>query len=100
MKYNQFILKATVWMYPGTASWHFVTIPKATSKEIDHGFSDRKRGWGSLPVIVTAGSTIWDTSIFADKKTESYLLPLKAEVRRKEGIFADNDIKLLLEIKV
>jgi hypothetical protein len=63
-------------------------------------FGNLKRGWGSFPVIVTVGATNWKTSIFPDKKTGEYLLPLKAGVRKKEGIVADNTISLLLEIRV
>ncbi len=54
---------------------------------------------GSLPVIATIGKTIWKTSIFPDKKICSYLLPLKAEVRKKELLREGDKIKLSLEIK-
>lgn len=59
-----------------------------------------KEDGGSLPVIATIGSTSWKTSIFPDKKSSGYLLPVKAEVRKKEGIAADDKITLLLEIRV
>lgn len=100
MKYNQYDVKAKVWLYPGMAGWHFVTIPKDISEDIKRLFGDRKRGWGSLSVIATIGKTSWKTSIFPDKKSNVYLLPIKAEVRKKEGIAADNKITLLIEISV
>jgi hypothetical protein len=100
MKYNQYAFKTQVWLYPGMAGWHFASVPKDLSEDIRHGFGDRKRGWGSLPVLATIGKTSWKTSIFPDKKSNSYLLPIKAEVRKKEEIKADDVIKLLLEIKV
>lgn len=55
-------------------------------------------GWGSLPVMATIGKTSWKTSIFPDKKSESYLLPLKAEVRKKEKIYEDQTILFLIKI--
>jgi hypothetical protein len=55
---------------------------------------------GSLPVEVTIGTTTWKTSIFPDTKTKAYVLPIKAEVRKKEGITADTSVSLLLEIRV
>jgi hypothetical protein len=58
-----------------------------------------KRGWGSLPVEVTVGKTTWRTSIFPDKKAGAYLFPLKASVRKKEGISEGDMITLVLEIK-
>lgn len=27
-------IKADVWLYPGAAAWHFVTLPKTESNEI------------------------------------------------------------------
>lgn len=91
--------KAKVWLYPGMAGWHFVTIPKKTKEEIDFFFAHAKRGWGSLPVLVTVGKTSWKTSIFPDKKTGSYLLPLKLEIRKKENLKEGDSINFSLEIK-
>lgn len=92
-------VKTKVWLYPGMAGWHFVTIPTETAKNIDYYFRHAKKGWGSLPVTVIVGKTSWKTSIFPDKKSESYLLPLKAEVRKKEAIDADDMIDLSLQIE-
>lgn len=100
MKHNEYTLKTNVWLYPGMAGWHFATIPQDIAEDINHQFGDVKRGWGSLPVKATIGSTTWETSIFPDKQSKGYLLPLKAEVRKKEKITADTKITLLLEIKV
>ena len=44
------------------------------------------RPFGSLPVRAAIGRTSWSTSLFADTRTASYLLPVKADVRRREGI--------------
>lgn len=82
------------------AGWHFVTIPKDISEEIKSRFGDRTRGWGSLPVSATIGATTWKTSIFPDKKAGAYLLPLKADVRKKEHIGAEDTISLLLDLRV
>jgi hypothetical protein len=100
MKYNQYKFKSNVWLYPGMAGWHFSSVPQDISDDIKHLFGDKKRGWGSLPVIATIGKTSWNTSIFPDKNSGGYLLPLKADVRKKEGIVADSTISLLLEIRI
>lgn len=100
MSRNQFKMKAEVWMYPGeTASWYFVSLPKKKGDEIKKNFGANARGWGSLPVLVTTGKTKWKTSIFPEKRSESYLLPIKADVRKKEGIFKGDVISFILEIK-
>lgn len=86
-------------MYPGMAAWHFVTISEDLAVDIKRHFGAIKRGWGSIPVRATINKTSWDTSIFPDKQSNGYLLPLKAEVRKKESIVADKKIRVLLEIK-
>ncbi len=96
---KKFHIKTTVWLYPGMVGWHFVTVPKETTEEIDNYFSLIKGGWGSIPVMVTIGKTNWKTSIFPDKKSGSYLLPLKKEVRLKEKISEGDEVKVELEIK-
>ena len=93
-------MQAKVWLYPGMEGWHFVTLPKKQSDQIDEVFGSLKRGWGSLPVNVTVGKTSWRTSIFFDKKARAYLLPLKADVRKKEKIAAGDSISFQIEVKV
>lgn len=100
MKKNTFKVKAKVWLYPGKAGWHFITVPKKQSDEILSIFGSLKRGWGSLPVKVKLGKTEWQTSIFPHKKSGGYLLPIKSEVRKKEKITQDETIQLTLEILV
>ncbi len=100
MSYNEYKINAHVWLYPGMAGWHFATIPKDISDDIKMLFGDLKRGWGSLKVKVTVGTSTWETSIFPDKKMGAYLLPIKADIRKKENILAESNIRLLLEIKV
>jgi hypothetical protein len=59
-----------------------------------------RRGWGSLRVRATIGKTTWKTSIFPDEKSKSYVLPVKAEVRKKENIKDGEPVVLTLEIMV
>lgn len=97
MKYS---MREKVVLYPGPTPWHFIYISKAKSAEIKKKFGAKQRGWSSLPVKVTLGKTSWKTSIFFERKSESYLLPVKAEVRRKEDITYGDEVKFALEILV
>ncbi len=87
-----------LWKYLGKAAWHFVTVPTDVSQDIDYFFSLDKKGFGSLPVEVKIGQTTWKTSIFTDKKLGSYLLPIKAEVRKKEGLNEDGKVFVILSL--
>ena len=69
-------MRSQVFLYPGMGGWHFIGLPKKESQEIKEAFAAKTRGWGSLPVEVTLGKTHWKTSIFPDKKSGTYLLPL------------------------
>lgn len=100
MKNCEYKITAKVWLYPGPAAWHFITLPPKESKEITAHFSALKRGWGSLRVEVTIGKTSWDTSIFPDQKRGGYLLPLKKEIRKKEKINEGDTLTFLLKIKL
>lgn len=80
------------------AAWHFVGVTKVIGHEIREKFSKGRRGFGSIPVTVTVGETTWRTSIFPDKYSGSYILPLKASVRKKEGIEAGEQLTYTIEI--
>ncbi len=77
-----------------------MTLPKSIAREIDFEHGHHKAGFGSLRVRVTIGQTSWQTSIFTDTKSSSYMLPLKVEVRKAEGIEVGNRVQIGLEIKV
>lgn len=100
MKKREYKIKSKVFLYPGMSGWHFAHVPKKDSLEIKKNFGDIARGWGSLPVEVTVGESKWKTSIFPDKQSSTYLLPLKASVRKAEGILSDDEIKIELKIKI
>lgn len=95
-----FEFSARVVPYPGMAAWRFITLPQESSSEIKARFGKVSKGWGSIPVLVTIGKTTWETSIFPDKKSQSYLLPMKLEVRRKEGIMDGDEVAVCVRIRV
>ena len=91
-------VRSKVWLYPGMAGWHFVNVDKKQSAALKEKYGKRRRGFGSIPVSVTLGKTTWKTSIFPDKQSGTYLLPLKAQVRRAEGIENGDAITFTLDI--
>ena len=96
-----FEFKNKVWLYNAEkGSWHFITLPVSLGDEIKHMCEHVSKGWGSIPVKVCAGDTTWKTSIFPDKKENSYVLPLKASVRKKEEITDGQTIQVAITIEI
>lgn len=100
-KKKVYVLSGKVFEWPGEqGNWHFAYVPKAESAELQENFGKHAKGFRSLPVTVTVGKTCWDTSIFPDSHSGCYLLPLKAQVRKKEDIWADDILKYKIKIRV
>jgi hypothetical protein len=99
MNDHSFSFQSDLWLWTGDApaSWHFVTIPKSIGEEIKF-FSGTKRGFGSVRVSARIGATRWKTSLFPDKKSGSYLLPVKADVRKAEKIAAGQTVDVHLAL--
>lgn len=93
MKKN-FKIEARVWKWPGDAGWHFVNIDKKISEDIRSVY---KKGF----VYVTAkvGKTSWDTALFPHKLSASYLLSVKASVRKKENIWEGDVVKISFTLR-
>lgn len=90
---------ALVWMWnPGKGSWHFLTIPPEQAVEIKLQSIGMRGGFGSVKVSVQIGKTRWQTSVFPDRKTGGYILPIKADVRRREDISAGDEVTLILDL--
>ncbi|AWI60091.1 DUF1905 domain-containing protein [Sinorhizobium fredii] len=95
---GEFEFDAELWLYPGKGGWHFVTLPADIAGQIRFLTEPKTRGWGSEAVIVRIGKTEWTTSVFPDKASGSFLLPVKAEVRRKEKLAAGQSIRIKLSL--
>ena len=89
---------ATIWLWSeGKGSWHFLTVPPEEAVEIKaHGFGNR-RGFGSARVEATINGVTWRTSVFP-QKSGGYILPIKADVRRRAGILAGDEVICSLEL--
>lgn len=90
--------RAEVFLHQGDAGWHFLTLPAEVADEIDLLTEETRRGFGSVKVRVTIGSSTWSTSIFPDSSTESFVLPVKKPVRTAEGIEDGDEVDVVLEL--
>jgi len=83
---TEFTFTGEVWEHQGPASWYFVSLPEPIADDIEQAFGHQAKGFGSLRVEVTIGSTTWRTSVFPDNKRGTYILPLKKAVRAAEDL--------------
>jgi hypothetical protein len=100
MSGSTFEFDAKIWIYPGPAAWHFITIPRLQSKTICGLFKPFHRGWNSLRVSVEVGKSRWQTSIFYDRKQGGYLLPIKSAIRTKEKLLAGKKIAVRIAVLI
>lgn len=89
---------AALWRHAGDSAWHFVTLPTHVADEIDDLTAATRRGFGSVRVTVTIGSTTWDTSIFPDTTSESFVLPVRKQVRTAENVSDGDTVGVTLEL--
>ena len=91
---------APIWLWSeGKGSWHFLTIPADEAVEIrlESAASGIRRGFGSVRIEATINGVAWKTSIFP-QKSGGYILPVKADVRRRAGIADGDEVTVSLEL--
>jgi len=104
-----FTFTTQLWLWTSDkalASWHFLSIIGEVGEEINAHAAlarlelgmARKRGWGAVKVQAQIRETAWQTSIFPSKDRGGYLLPVKAAVRKAEGLVLDEDVTVTLEL--
>ena len=84
--------------HQGSAAWFFVSLPEDVADDIEAEHGHRARGFGSVRVEVSTGSTTWTTSVFPDTKRGTYVLPVKQPVRRAEGLLAGSRVQWHLTV--
>jgi hypothetical protein len=85
---------AELWQHNASGGWYFISVPKTYAAEIRSHSGTLEEGWGRLKVRVRIGQTHWDTAIWYDRKHATYLLPVKAVVRKKERVFLDRVVEV------
>jgi Domain of unknown function (DUF1905) len=105
-----FTTRATLWLWntdKAPASWHFLTIVgevaegirvAALMDRLERTGHTKARGWGSIKVIATIGETVWQTALFPAKDVGGWMLPVKAEVRRAEGLVVGDILEVTLKL--
>lgn len=101
------IQKGELFLWGGMqGNWYFVYVGDAASAKIRKEQETLRqkaqgkkplRGFGAVKVRAKIGKTSWETSIFPTKEGP-YILPVKASVRKAEGLFDKDKINVSLEM--
>ena len=94
----------TLWRWTGatgTGVWFFITIDGAAGEALSGTALMRRmeggqRGFGSLKVKARIGDSVFATSVFPSKE-QGWMLPVKASVRKAEGIDEGDLVEITLD---
>lgn len=95
----RFEFTAELWRWSArTELWTFIALPEEASAEVAEFAETMPRaGFGAVRVDVRIGSSRWRTSIFP-MDDGRYSLPVKAAVRRREGIDLGDEVRVAVEL--
>ena len=91
------------WTTPSApAAWHFITIDGDAGEALSgtaimRRLEGTRGGFGSLKVVATIGGSVFKTSVFPSKEL-GWLLPVKASVRKTEGLSEGDVAQVMLEV--
>ena len=90
----QYCFSSKMWQHSSPGGWFFIAFPKDISVEIRENLQWQEEGWGRMKATAAIGDWKWDTSIWFDKKMNTYLLPIKSEIRKKAKLQLDEIINI------
>ncbi len=97
---TRFEFEAELWRWEArTDSWVFAALPEDVSDEIAE-LPLPPAGFGSVKVEVTLGAQRWSTSVFPDAQRKTFVVPIKAAVRRAEGVDVGDRVRIGVETLV
>lgn len=80
-----------------SGAWFFVSLPFDVSDQIEES-AEPGKGFGSVRVEVTIGTTTWRTSVFPSAEQKTYVLPVKKAVRVAEGLEEGSEARVTLSV--
>lgn len=103
---ERFTVTTPLWRWQSAtapAAWFFVTITGDVADGIRIAalggqWLNGRKGFGSARVDVTIGETSWQTSVFPHKESGGWLLPVKAAVRKAEGLAEGDDVTVSVSL--
>ncbi len=88
--------RAPVIHWRGPAPFFFARLPPDVAAEVAAVKKAASYGWGVIPVVASIDGVSFETSLFP--KDDTYLLPLKAVVRKQLGVTADDVVEVSMRV--
>ena len=101
---GSFTFTAPLWRWTArkgsddAGAWCFVTLPPEVAEDVRHRAGE-PRGFGSVRVHVEAAGQAWDTSVFPDAGSGSFVLPVKKAVRVAAAVGEGDDLTVTLSLR-
>ena len=103
---DSFTVTTPLWRWQSataSAAWFFVTITGDAADgiriaAISGQWLNGRKGFGSARVQVAIGETSWQTSVFPHKESGGWLLPVKAAVRKAEGLAEGDEVTVTISL--
>jgi hypothetical protein len=92
--------EAEIRLYEGQTKWHYVTLPVDIAQKIRKHRTDNGRSIEEIRVEVNVEATTWRTTLFDNKASKSYLLPLKANASKKGAMQVGDKLAITLTVLV
>jgi hypothetical protein len=92
------VFDSGLWLWDARRAdaWVFASLPANESEDIRDLAGGLRRGFGSLRVRATIGSSTWTTSIFPGRA--GYVLPVKRSIRMAEALDVGDTATVTVEL--
>lgn len=94
----EYAFSTKMWRYESQGGWYFVSLPKDMSKEIRTHLGWQEEGLGRMKTTAKIETTAWETAIWFDTKADTYILPIKVEIRKKTKLEIDKSFEMCIFI--
>jgi hypothetical protein len=97
---HHFTAELWVWDARRQDTWTFVTLPPDVSAAVEDEADAQgpRAGFGSVRVEVELGPSVWRTSVFPDKASGCFVLPVKKAVRGAIGVEEGDPVEVTLRL--
>jgi hypothetical protein len=93
---------AALWQWDARRqdTWTFVTVPPEVTTALEDLADSRgpRAGFGSVRVEVHLGRSTWQTSVFPDRASGCFVLPVKRAVREANGVDTGDEVTVRLRL--